>query len=70
MTEFVEGAINYVFERLDLHRIMANYMPGNTRSARVLDKLGFNKEGFAKSYLKIAGEWQDHVLTAKINPNH
>ena len=70
MTEFVEGAINYVFKELDLHRVMANYMPGNTRSARVLEKLGFNKEGVAKSYLKIAGKWQDHVLTAKINPHH
>ena len=70
MTEIVAGSIEYVFTQLNLHRVMANYMPENTRSARVLEKLGFEKEGYAKSYLKIAGEWRDHVLTAKVNPDH
>jgi len=70
MTEFVEAATNYAFAELDLHRIMANYVTENVRSARILEKLGFEKEGYAKSYLKIAGTWRDHVLTAKINPNH
>jgi len=70
MTEILGGALDYVFEELKLHRVMANYMPENKRSARVLEKLGFEQEGFARAYLKIAGEWQDHVLTAKINPSH
>ncbi|WP_415232094.1 hypothetical protein [Psychromonas sp.] len=39
------------------------------RSEKLLVKLGFEKEGVAKSYLKIAGSWQDHVLTSKINPS-
>ncbi|MCJ8298752.1 MAG: 30S ribosomal protein S5 alanine N-acetyltransferase, partial [Pseudomonadales bacterium] len=51
-----------------LHRIMANYIPENVRSAKVLEKVGFKKEGYSPSYLKIAGKWQDHVLTALINP--
>lgn len=70
MTEFAEAATNYVFEKIELHRIMANYVTQNVRSARVLEKIGFEKEGYAKSYLKIAGTWRDHVLTAKINPRH
>ena len=70
MTEIVDAAVAYVFRELDLHRIMANYVPENARSARVLEKLGFEKEGLAKSYLKIAGSWRDMVLTAKINPSH
>lgn len=70
MIEVLESAINYIFEEFDLHRVMANYIPSNIRSERVLLKLGFEKEGFAKSYLKIAGKWQDHILTAKINPKH
>ena len=70
MFEMLEAAIDYVFTHLDLHRVMANYMPENTRSERLLMRLGFEKEGVAKSYLKIAGCWQDHVLTSKINPNH
>lgn len=68
MFEVAECAIAYVFSEFHLHRIIANYIPENTRSARLLERLGFEKEGLAKSYLQIAGEWRDHVLTAKINP--
>jgi len=67
MFEMLQASINYVFKELNLHRIMANYIPENTRSERLLNRLGFQKEGLAKSYLKIAGSWQDHVLTSKIN---
>lgn len=62
--------INFAFEELRLHRIMANYMPNNIRSEGLLQNLGFEREGFAKSYLKINGRWEDHVLTSLINPAH
>ncbi|WP_258546831.1 GNAT family N-acetyltransferase [Psychromonas sp. B3M02] len=70
MFEMLQESIEYAFITADLHRIMANYMPSNIRSGHLLTRLGFEKEGLAKSYLKIAGSWQDHVLTSKINPNH
>ncbi|AXA33724.1 ribosomal protein S5-alanine N-acetyltransferase [Francisella adeliensis] len=70
MKEALEAAIDYVFNELNLHRIMANYLPSNSRSEKLLAKLGFEKEGLAKSYLKIAGRWKDHILTSKINPKH
>lgn len=69
MYEILEAAIDYVFKTVGLHRIMANYLPDNKRSAALLERLGFEREGYAKSYLKINGEWQDHVLTSKLNPN-
>jgi len=67
MFEMLQASIQYVFTEFNLHRVMANYIPSNIRSGKLLDKLGFQKEGLAKSYLKIAGSWQDHVLTSKIN---
>lgn len=67
MQEALETGISYMFEQQNLHRIMANYIPGNDRSARLLERLGFEREGYAKAYLSIAGRWQDHVLTALIN---
>lgn len=70
MLEILKESIDYVFSNLDLHRVMANYMPSNIRSEKLLTRLGFEKEGFANSYLQIAGTWQDHVLTSKINPAH
>ena len=67
MQEALEAGIGYMFNEQKLHRIMANYIPGNERSARLLERLGFEREGYAKAYLSIAGRWQDHVLTALIN---
>ncbi|MFJ2713042.1 ribosomal protein S5-alanine N-acetyltransferase [Pseudomonas sp. NPDC087346] len=67
MQEALETAISYMFDSQNLHRIMANYIPGNERSARLLERLGFEQEGYAKAYLNIAGRWQDHVLTSRVN---
>jgi len=67
MTEILEAGTAYVFENLKLNRIMANYIPTNSASGAVLTKLGFEKEGYARNYLKIAGKWQDHVLMSKLN---
>ncbi len=68
MTEALRLGIEYMFGERNLHRIMANFIPENAKSARVLEKLGFVIEGKAKEYLKINGRWQDHVLTSLTNP--
>jgi ribosomal-protein-alanine N-acetyltransferase len=68
MREALEAALRYAMDELRLHRIMANYMPTNTRSAALLRRLGFVPEGYARDYLYIAGAWRDHVLTALTNP--
>jgi len=69
MHEALQTAIRYVFDELQLHRIMANYMPHNVRSGHLLNRLGFRVEGTAKDYLFINGAWRDHVLTSLINSN-
>lgn len=68
MFEALTALIGHAFNEMGLHRIMANYMPANERSARLLQRLGFVVEGHAKDYLFLAGKWQDHVLTSLINP--
>ena len=67
MTEALQAAIGYVFAELHMHRIMANYLPHNQRSGKLLRKLGFVVEGYARDYLLIDGEWQDHILTSLTN---
>jgi len=52
---------------MNLHRIMANYVPTNERSASVLKKLGFQVEGYARDYLYLNGKWRDHILTSLTN---
>jgi ribosomal-protein-alanine N-acetyltransferase len=68
MAEAVQAVIDYAFGELALHRIQANYQPNNARSARLLQKLGFEVEGQAKDYLFLNGAWRDHVLTSLRNP--
>ncbi|GLX78563.1 alanine acetyltransferase [Thalassotalea insulae] len=70
MKKLCQQTIDYAFNELKLNRIMANYLPDNHRSAGLLQNLGFEKEGYAQKYLKINGQWQDHVLTALINPSN
>ncbi len=67
MHEALQTAIRYMFTEQKLHRIGANYMPHNLKSGRVLTKLGFRIEGFARNYLYIDGAWRDHVLTSLVN---
>ncbi|MCO4794191.1 MAG: GNAT family N-acetyltransferase [Bacteriovoracaceae bacterium] len=67
MKESLTAAINYTFEKMNIHRIEANYIPDNIRSGHLLNKIGFVKEGEAKNYLKINGRWQDHILTSLTN---
>ncbi|MCP3982704.1 MAG: GNAT family N-acetyltransferase [bacterium] len=67
MFEALTAALTHAFEELNLHRVMANYMPDNERSGRLLERLGFEREGLAKDYLLIDGAWRDHVLTSRVN---
>ena len=67
MHEALSCAMDFVFSHEKLHRVMANHRPENHRSARLLARLGFEKEGTARAYLKIDGKWADHVLTSRIN---
>lgn len=64
MQECLKAGIDYISKELNINRIQACYMPRNEKSAAVLARLKFEKEGLAKNYLKINGQWEDHILTA------
>ena len=66
MEETVRAVLSYLETEVGLHRVMANHLPHNERSAKLLGKLGFEREGYAKRYLRIDGCWQDHVLTSLV----
>jgi len=69
MTEAVKRTLQYMFKEQNIYRVMANYMPINARSEKLLLNVGFMKEGLAKDYLLVNGQWEDHVLTSLVNPN-
>lgn len=66
MYDAIRLIIPFAFNELRLHRLEAACIPSNTRSVRLLEKAGFLLEGTLRSYLKINGLWQDHLLYSLI----
>jgi ribosomal-protein-alanine N-acetyltransferase len=66
MTEAVRGALRFAFQDLALHRVEAACLPNNDPSRRLLERVGFQQEGMARSYLRINGVWADHLLYAAL----
>lgn len=60
MTAAVREVVGVAFERMRLHRLEANIQPGNERSIRLVQRLGFSREGYSPAYLWIDGAWRDH----------
>jgi len=70
MTVAVRALLDFVFEDLGLNRVEAACLPENEPSRKLLGKVGFQEEGYARKYLKIDGAWRDHVLFAIVRSDH
>jgi len=66
MTAAVRALIPFCFGSLRLHRLEAACIPINKPSIALLEKTGFQREGYARGYLCINGAWQDHLLYARL----
>ena len=61
VSEALRALLNFGFSALDLNRVEADIDPRNDASARVLDKLGFQKEGYMPERWIVQGEPADTV---------
>ena len=66
MARALRAAVAFAFSTLRLHRVEAACLPANAASRRLLESAGFTHEGLARSYLRINGRWQDHLLYAML----
>jgi ribosomal-protein-alanine N-acetyltransferase len=64
MTRAVRALIPFAFATLHLHRLEAACLPHNAASMRLLEKVGFCREGLARGLVCINGRWQDHIVYA------
>jgi ribosomal-protein-alanine N-acetyltransferase len=64
MTRAVRAMVAHAFEDLRLRRVEAACLPANQPSRRLLERVGFQREGYARQYLCINGAWEDHLLYA------
>lgn len=58
-SEAAAAMIDYGFDQLGLHRIIANIGPANTASLRLVKSLGFTREGTFRDHVFTNGAWRD-----------
>ena len=63
----VQAVLRFAYRDLRLHRVEAACLPENAASRGVLARCGFVEEGRAAAYLKINGEWRDHLLFGRLD---
>ena len=67
MTAALKPLTAFAFDSLGLHRLEAACLPENHASHCLLLKSGFTEEGLARDYLKINGNWRDHLLFGMVS---
>ena len=68
MTDGLGLVLRHAFEELGLHRLEADIQPGNTRSSRLVERLGFRLEGHSPAFQFVDGAWRDHDRWAVVLP--
>jgi RimJ/RimL family protein N-acetyltransferase len=62
--EAVTGVIDYLFNILNKHRVIASVDPRNTKSIALLERIGMRKEAHFKKSIWFNEEWADDVVYA------
>jgi RimJ/RimL family protein N-acetyltransferase len=68
-TEAVRCVVEYLFAQRGLHRVSAECDARNTNSARLLERVGFRREGDRPANTWIKGEWTDDLLYGLLAEN-
>ncbi|MEM1057251.1 MAG: GNAT family N-acetyltransferase [Bacteroidota bacterium] len=61
-TEAVRRVLRFGFEEMDLHRVEADVHPGNAASLALLEKVGFQREGYFRERWFTFEVWEDSVI--------
>lgn len=62
--EAASAVVADLIERLGCHRVFGQLSPKNTRSARLLERLGMHVESFAPKSFWWRGAWDDNLVYA------
>ncbi|WP_417291471.1 GNAT family N-acetyltransferase [Corallibacter sp.] len=65
-SETLQAVIDYLFTRLEKHRIFASLDPKNESSVNLMKRLGFRKEAHFKQSLWLRGNWVDDLVYAML----
>lgn len=59
--KMMSEALRIITRDYSMHRISAYILPDNIPSISLVEKLGFESEGVAKSFARLNGKWTDHL---------
>jgi aminoglycoside 6'-N-acetyltransferase len=62
MTEALRALLDHLFRERGLLRVSAECDARNVASARLLERLGFTREGHRPANTWLKGEWTDDLL--------
>ena len=62
MSEGLAALIDHSFATLKLRRLEADVDPDNANSLRILDRMGFRREGLLRERWNVGGAIQDSVF--------
>lgn len=69
MTDALRAMLDYAFSTLGLHRLEADTDDNNVASLALLEKLGFEREGFFRDRWLVSGNWQHSVMLGLLKPD-
>ena len=62
MSEATSTLLRFAFEELGLHRVEADVDPRNEASIRLLQRLGFQREGYLRERYFVGEEISDTIF--------
>jgi RimJ/RimL family protein N-acetyltransferase len=66
MTEAGTLLLDFAYSKVGFHRIRCAAATENIKSQKVIERLGFQKEGLARDAERVAGRWVTHVVYARL----
>ena len=70
MSEVMRRVLNYAFEEQGLHRLEADTDPDNAGSLALLEKFGFQREGYFRERWYVNEKWLDSVMLGLLRSDY
>jgi len=65
--ECIVSILDFLFGTLRKHRVIASLDPKNEASVKLMDKLGFRREGLFRKSILAGGNWVDNLIYAMLD---
>ncbi len=70
MSEALRFAIEYAFGTLGLHRLEIQTSTENREAIHLAEKLGFERVGAVRGFIKVNTEWEDYYLYSLLSDGY